>query len=340
MSLERGLVVVLTAALAVTLLTGAAAPDGGGGATASYGPEEANYTVVPLSDRSPGAENVKYGQRVVATAGTDLATLEETTATYEAGSWSSRGPSGGETFGVDRGSTLEGYEVDETLQNDVKTFSAGEDDFGASTYLDDGDEFVSVAECIDNPDEPGWYRISGTTTGVTESGERVTFDSESHYFWICDCENEAEAHERLGPPPSEPPTTGTRGRRTPPRRRQPPPRRRPKPGRCRPAEPRPPPKRGTSASSRRRPLATVPASDPCPRSWPCSPRASWSAGADRRPLFVAGHRHRLVGLFEVLEVALRERDVERLDGVLEVFDLRGADDGRGDPLLVQQPRQR
>ena len=86
MSLERGLVVVLTAALAVTLLTGAAALDGGGAATASHGPEEANYTVVPLSDRSPGAENVKYGQRVVATAGTDLATLEETTATYEAGS--------------------------------------------------------------------------------------------------------------------------------------------------------------------------------------------------------------------------------------------------------------
>ena len=207
MSLERGLVVVLTAALAVTLLTGAAAPDGGGGATASHGPEEANYTVVPLSDRSPGAENVKYGQRVVATAGTDLATLEETTATYEAGSWSGCGPSDGETFGVDRGSTLEGYEVDETLQNDVKTFSAGEDDFGASTYLGDGDEFVSVAECIDNPDEPGWYRISGTTTGVTESGERVTFGSESHYFWICDCENEAEARERLGPPPSEPQTT-------------------------------------------------------------------------------------------------------------------------------------
>jgi len=219
MSLERGLVVVLAAALAVALLAGVDAPDGDGVVTASHGPEDANYTVVPLSDRSPEAENVKYGQRVVATAGTDLATLEETTATYEAGSWSGCGPSDGETFGVDRGSTLDGYEIDETFQNNVKTFSAGEDvfrveyngeeDFGASTYLDDGDEFVSVAECIDNPDEPGWYRISGTTTGVTEDGERVTFGSESHYFWICDCENEAEARERLGPPPSEPPTTAT-----------------------------------------------------------------------------------------------------------------------------------
>jgi len=216
---ERGWVVVLAAALAVALLTGAAVPGGGGVAVASHGPEDANYTVVPLGDRSPGATDVRYGQRVVATAGTDLATLEQTTATYEEGSWSSCGPSDGETFGIDRGSTMDGYEVDESLQNNVKTFSAGEDvfsveyngedDVGASTHFDDGDEFISVATCIDNPDEPGWYRISGTTTGITESGERVTFSSESHYFWICDCENGAEARERLGPPPSEPQPTAT-----------------------------------------------------------------------------------------------------------------------------------
>lgn len=216
---KRTLAVVLFAVFAVALLTGAVGPGHGGVAAASHGPEEANYTVVPMSDRSPGADNVRYGQRVVATAGIDLKTLEQTTATYEEGSWSSCGPSDGETFGIDRGNTMSGYQVDESLQSNVKSFSAGEDlfkvdyygqdDFGSSTYLNQGDEFISVATCIDNPDEPGWYQISGTTSGVSESGERVTFGSESHYFWICNCENQDEAREQLGPPPSEPQSTPT-----------------------------------------------------------------------------------------------------------------------------------
>ncbi len=217
MGWNRGLATVAATALVFALLAGAAAP--GGVVEARHDPADADYTVVPLGDRTPGATDVKYGQQVVATAGVDLETLERTTAVYEAGSWEGCGPQDGETFGVDRGATLDGYEVDESLQDNVKTFSAGEDlfeveyngedDLGASTYLDDGDELISVAECIDNPDEPGWYRISGTTTGVTESGERVTFGSDSHYFYICDCEDEAEARQQLGPPPSEPQQTAT-----------------------------------------------------------------------------------------------------------------------------------
>ncbi|PSQ18671.1 hypothetical protein BRD02_00105 [Halobacteriales archaeon QS_8_69_73] len=218
MGRNRGLMAVAATAVAFALLAGAAAPDGGV-VGASHDPADANYTVVPLGDRSPGATEVEYGQLVVSTAGVDLATLERTTAVYEAGSWENCGPQDGETFGVDRGATRDGYEVDESLEDNVKTFSAGEDvfevefnsedDIGASTYLDDGDEVISVAECIDNPDEPGWYRISGTTTGVTDDGERVTFGSDSHYFYICDCEDESEARQQLGPPPSEPQSTAT-----------------------------------------------------------------------------------------------------------------------------------
>jgi PGF-CTERM protein len=216
---NRGFVAALVAGLALALLAGAAVPPTVGVAGASHGPQQANFTVVPLDDRSPGAENVRYGQQVVARGGTDLRTLERTTATYEEGSFSSCGPSNSETFGIDRGETLEGYQIDESLQSNVKSFTAGEDvfqveyygenDFGGSTYFDDGDEFISVANCIDNPDQPGWYRITGTTTGVTEGGERATFGSESHYFWICNCENEAAAREKLGPPPSEPQATAT-----------------------------------------------------------------------------------------------------------------------------------
>jgi PGF-CTERM protein len=206
------------AVLLVVAAAAGAAPLFAETATASHGPEAANFTVEPM-DRTPGATNVKYGQTVVAQAGTDLKTLEKTTAVYEAGSWAQCGSSDGEILGIDRGSTYDGYKTDESLKNNIKRFSAGEDvfelefngesDFGASTDFNDGDEFVSVAKCLENPDEPGWYQIKGTTTGVTTDGERVTFGSESHYFWIGNFENEAAARAELGPPPSEPQATPT-----------------------------------------------------------------------------------------------------------------------------------
>jgi PGF-CTERM protein len=218
-----GATVAFVAAVAVVAVAGGVAFGGGstGIAAASHGSGDADYTVEPMApeDRQPGATNVKYGQRVVADAGVDLRTLKQTTAVYEEGSWVNCGPDDGEIFGIDRGNTNEGYEVDESLQNNVKRFSAesdvfqvefyGEDDFGESTYFDDGDAFISVAQCLNNPDEPGWYQISGSTTGVTESGEEKTFGGESHYFYICDCEDDAEARETLGPPPSEPEATPT-----------------------------------------------------------------------------------------------------------------------------------
>ncbi len=216
---ERGIALAAGVVLVVSVLAGVVALGDGGVAAASHGPDRANFTVVPTSDRSPGAEGVRYGQRVVSTGDTDLETLLRTTATYEEGSFSKCGPSDSETFGIDRGATISGYGVDEGLTDHVKSFTAeedvfrveyyGEDDFGASTHFDAGDEFVSVATCIDNPDRPGWYRISGSTTGVTERGERVTYGSESHYFWICNCRDEAEARRTLGPPPSEPQATAT-----------------------------------------------------------------------------------------------------------------------------------
>jgi PGF-CTERM protein len=215
----RSVRLAATSLLMLAVLAGAVPLGVVGVADASHGPESANYTVEPMGDRSPGAESVRYGQRVVATAGTDLATLEQTTATYREGSFSSCGPNDGETFGIDRGSTQPPYGIDHDLQENVKSFTAredlfkvefyGENDFGASTHLDDGDEFISVATCLDNPDQPGWYRISGTTTGVTDSGHRVTFSTESHYFWICNCEDEADARQQVGPPPSEPRETAT-----------------------------------------------------------------------------------------------------------------------------------
>lgn len=215
MAASRGVLAGLAVASVVVGLLAAST----GVATAGHDPEAANFTVTPLEDRSPGAENVRYGQTVVGTAGEDLETLTGTVAIYEAGDWRDCGPTSASVFGIDRGDTHDGYEVDEELTDNVKSFSAGEDrleteyngedDLGASTYFDDGDEFVSVADCIDNPDTAGWYRIIGRTTGITPDGETVTFGGDSHYFWICECEDEAAARERLGPPPSEPDPTAT-----------------------------------------------------------------------------------------------------------------------------------
>ena len=208
-----------TEGLVLVLFVCAAFAAGSGTAGASHGAGEANYTVEVLGDPSPGATGVRYGLRVVGRSGVDFETLTRTGATYEAGSWARCEATDGETFGVDRGATRGGYEIDETLQNNIKSVSSGEDDLvvefngdgdiGASTYLDDGDEVVSVTGCIDNPDEPGWYRITGRTSGVTADGEEATFRSVSHYFYICDCDDEAAAGRQLGPPPSEPQATVT-----------------------------------------------------------------------------------------------------------------------------------
>lgn len=190
-----------------------------GSVGAAHGPDAAEFTVEPIDDRTPGATNVEYGMRVVGGAGIDFETLRRTRAVFEAGSWASCSPGDAGEFGIDRGSTHEGYRTDEGLQENVKTFSAGEDvfeteyngeeDFGPSTHLDDGDELVSVAKCPDNPDKPGWYQMTGSSTGITESGERVTYGGDSHYFWICECENDAEAREELGRPPSDSTPTAT-----------------------------------------------------------------------------------------------------------------------------------
>lgn len=218
MTSRRAAISVLLAVV-VTLSVSAGLAATVGVVGAEHGEPDADYTVEPMSDRSPGAEDVRYGQIVVGQTDEDFETLEAMKAVYEEGSWADCGPDRSEVFGIDRGNTHDGYEVDEDLTDNTKTFSAGEDvfevefygeeDFGSSTHLNSGDAIVSVAKCIDNPDQPGWYQITGSVTGVTGSGERKTIDGESHYFWVCDCEDEQEAREELGPPPSEPQQTPT-----------------------------------------------------------------------------------------------------------------------------------
>ena len=213
----------VAAAVAASLL-GAGVLGAVGVAGAGHGPEGSNFTYTPLStdDREPGASETRVGQIGQAAAGvdTDFETLLRLRAVWRAGSWEDCGPGSAEAFGIDRGSDNEPYTVDESLTDNVKSFSASEDVFesrfydedelGESVHLNSEDRVFSVIECPQNPPEAGWHRIdAASVTGRTAGGEVVTFEDPSHWFWICDCRNEAEARDRLGPPPSEPMPTPT-----------------------------------------------------------------------------------------------------------------------------------
>lgn len=215
---DDGRVVACVAVLALVATAGAPLADGPGGlAAAGHQPAGTNFTYTPLDppDREPGAEDVRVGTigQAADAVGTDFETLLEVRSVYEAGSWEGCGPTSSEVFGIDRDGDNRPYEVDETLTDNVKRFSAGEDvfvaefydedDFGQSTHLNADDRVFSVIECPNNPAEPGWYQIdNASVTGRTPSGEVRTFSDPSHYFWICDCADEATARERLGPKPS------------------------------------------------------------------------------------------------------------------------------------------
>ena len=215
-------VVSIAVAVATGLLTAAVLGAGVGVAGASHGPEGSNFTYTPLSadDREPGATDTRVGQIGQAAAGvdTDFETLLRLRAVWRAGSWEDCGPGSAEAFGIDRGSDNEPYDVDEGLTDNVKSFTASEDvfesrfydedDLGESVHLNSEDRVFSVIECPTNPPEAGWHRIDAASVkGRTPDGEVVTYEDPSHWFWICDCRNEAEARDRLGPPPSQPAET-------------------------------------------------------------------------------------------------------------------------------------
>lgn len=193
-------------------------------ASANHGPAETDFTLEPMDppDRRPGADDARVGTIGVSTDNvtTGFETLLEMRAVYSEGSWADCGPGSSEVFGIDRGGDNDRYEVDESLTENVKRFSAGEDtfvtefydedDFGSSTHLNAEDRTISIIECVDNPDQAGWYQIDeASVTGRTADGEVLTYSDPSHYFWICECANEREARAQLGPPPSEPQQTPT-----------------------------------------------------------------------------------------------------------------------------------
>ena len=175
-----------------------------------------NFTFVP-DDPTPGAEGVTYTsfsgalEPIDGTDGYDE--FDTIRLFYDEGTIGCEAQDA-RVFGVDRGGNNSGTEVDESWIENVKEseYSSDrtyvnffdEDDFaGEPPYIRAGDIVKSQqADCYTNPEEPGWYHVVSFSNGTYE-GEYAESWVRSHPFYICDCEDEEEAREKLGPPPHE-----------------------------------------------------------------------------------------------------------------------------------------
>lgn len=214
-----GINIRLAVAVALVFATALVAGFASVGA-ASHG-SPANFTVYPQenADRHPDATEATY---VMSSAGADAFEAEkglEIVDYYwlesEQADFSSCDPDNARVFGIDRGNNNTGTQVDESLLQHMKTYNVGErritldlygpDDFGGDTInLYTPDATVAVlGDCVENTGEAGWYQFTGFVNGTTYAGNYEEVRLTSHYFWIGDFENESEAREELGPPPSE-----------------------------------------------------------------------------------------------------------------------------------------
>lgn len=212
--------VLLGAALALGVVAVLAAT---GGAFASHDPA-ANYTVAPhdQSDRQPGAENTSYTHYFeVAPPGDGNEGYNRTgyfTVAYDEGAFDQCSTADIQRFGVDRGNDDPRRQTDDRLFEHVESLYFGERYIRFNFYegdelaapedapleLDAGDQVVlTTVDCVRNPEDPGWYQTWGSINGTTDAGDHGASRLQSHYFYICDCEDEEAAREYLGPPPSE-----------------------------------------------------------------------------------------------------------------------------------------
>ncbi len=169
-------------------------------------------------DRQPGDETASYkhwAQGGDDFRGQGLEVLDQIEMVSEDLDFSDCDLEDAAAFGIDRGGDNQGTETDDSLAPHVQDFEFAsdrmwmniydDDDFlGDPTHLDAEDQFIAhQLDCYTNPDEAGWYRMEGWANGTAYDGEFDEARLYSHYFWIGDFENEADAREALGPPPSE-----------------------------------------------------------------------------------------------------------------------------------------
>lgn len=143
-------------------------------------------------------------------------------------------------FGLDRGDNNEGtaYEYGLIQNSNYAVYENGHlrlifyriDQLGGNPpYANVDDEIVFAlgeqstgGACITPPDEPGWYQLEVFLSGIQHDDpddypsvdeinheDKVGMTQLSTYVYVCKCEDESEARDRLGPPPGEPTPTST-----------------------------------------------------------------------------------------------------------------------------------
>ena len=173
-----------------------------------------NLTFYPI-DHSPGVtggsfevfasgltEDMTVHWVVLETGGFDVGTCQSTDAS---------------AFGIDRGNDGPGTETDESLLTAYRSYTSTPDGFFIEFYKESalaGEPVVATTadqvvarqnNCVNNPEEAGWYRVSGYLNGSTKDDTTTdyTIYATSRYTYVCDCESREEAEQKLGPPPNE-----------------------------------------------------------------------------------------------------------------------------------------
>jgi PGF-CTERM protein len=137
------------------------------------------------------------------------------------------------SFGIDRGNDNDGTRTDEDLVQRQKNTDFRDDgitielydfsDFaGDPPYMAPEDAIVAAqgagsqaGPCLTVTSDPGWYQIQGFLNGTeatngpdeqpSDDARRAGVKVSSNYLYVCECENEQEARDQLGPPPGEEP---------------------------------------------------------------------------------------------------------------------------------------
>ncbi|WP_255194897.1 hypothetical protein [Halorarius litoreus] len=176
----------------------------------------ANYTFSP-DNHAPGVENGAAEHYAVGLE-KDLTALHTVVVKSEAFNFADCSAAKTDAFGIDRGNDDPGTQTDESLLNKYKGISFQDDKIVVEFYKEEGavtgetvglatdDQIVAAGRnCYDNPDQKGWYQVTGKLNGSTNDNTQTDYEIsvKTHYIYVCDCDSRQEAVEKLGPPPSE-----------------------------------------------------------------------------------------------------------------------------------------